>query len=82
MRDAINLWETQSKTTSGRDAFIIKKALIEMRKDQYVIKAAYRRPLTFNKITRSRLYIPLIENEPEFTADGFVKPSGISLMDP
>lgn len=82
LRDAINLWETQSKTATGRDAFIIKKALIEMRKDQYVIKAAYRRPLTFNKITRSRLYIPLIENEPEFTADGFVKPSGISLMDP
>jgi hypothetical protein len=30
------------KTAEGKDRFIIKKALIEMRKDQYIIKNAYR----------------------------------------
>jgi hypothetical protein len=29
------------KTSSGKEAYTIKKALIEMRKDQYVIKQAY-----------------------------------------
>ena len=33
LREAINLWEAKLKVTEGKDAFIIKKALIEMRKD-------------------------------------------------
>jgi hypothetical protein len=33
LREAINLWEEKLKTAEGRDRFILKKALIEMRKD-------------------------------------------------
>jgi hypothetical protein len=33
LREAINTWEEKLKTTEGKDAFIIKKAVIEMRKD-------------------------------------------------
>ena len=33
LRDAINVWEAKLKVTEGKDAFIIKKAIIEMRKD-------------------------------------------------
>jgi hypothetical protein len=32
-RDAIHYWEEKLKTATGRDAFIIKKAIIDFRKD-------------------------------------------------
>lgn len=38
LRDTITTWEAALRKATGRDAFIIKKALIEMRKDQYLIK--------------------------------------------
>ena len=45
IKEAISIWENKLKTTTGKDAFIIKKTLIELRKDQYIIKNAYRRPI-------------------------------------
>ncbi len=33
LRDAINAWDAKLKTISGRDAYIIKSTLIELRKD-------------------------------------------------
>ena len=47
LRSAIEYWEEKLKTTEGKDAFIIKKTLIELRKDQYIIKNAYRKPVIF-----------------------------------
>jgi hypothetical protein len=41
LREEISIWDTMLKTSSGKEAYTIKKALIEMRKDQYVIKQAY-----------------------------------------
>ena len=38
LRDTINAWEAAAKHASGKTAFMMKKALIEMRKDQYIIK--------------------------------------------
>lgn len=35
------------QTFVGKKAFLAKKMLIEMRQDQYIIKAAYKRPITF-----------------------------------
>ena len=37
LREAIDTWEAKLKVTEGKEAFTIKKALIEMRKDQYII---------------------------------------------
>ena len=82
LREAINLWEAKLKVTEGKDAFTIKKALIEMRKDQYLIKAAYRRPIVFNKLTRSRNFIALPDKTCRFDADGYPIPEGVSLLDP
>ena len=82
LREAINLWEAKLKVTEGKDAFIIKKALIEMRKDQYIIKNAYRRPLVPNKLTRSRNFIFLPDKTHHFDEDGYPIPEGISLLDP
>ena len=82
LREAIDLWEAKLKITSGKDAFIIKKALIEMRKDQYLIKNAYRRPIVFNKLTRSRSFAKLEDKTYRFDTDGYPIPEGISLLDP
>ena len=82
LRDAIELWETRLKTAEGKDKFIIKKALIEMRKDQYVIKNAYRKPIISSKLTHSTYYIHLDDKTNSFDADGYPIPEGVSLMDP
>ena len=81
LREAIKLWEQKLKTTSGRDAFIIKTAIIELRKDQYVLRDAYRKPIIPKNITRSKNFIPL-ENDFSFDDEGYVVPEGVSLCDP
>ena len=82
LREAINVWEAKLKVTEGKDAFVIKKALIEMRKDQYVIKNAYRRPIVPNKLTRSTHVIILPDETSSFDEEGYPIPKGVSLLNP
>ncbi len=82
LRDTIDLWEQKLRTVEGKDKFLIKKALIEMRKDQYIIKNAYRRPIVLTKITRSSHFIELIDKTCEFNEKGLPIPDGVSLMNP
>ena len=82
LQEAIKIWEDKAKTASGRDAFIIRNTLIELRKDQYVIKNAYRRPIIPNKLVRSKYTLKLDDNTSRFDYDGYPIPEGISLMDP
>ena len=81
LKEAIAIWEEKSKTASGKEAFIIKKTLIELRKDQYVVKNAYRRPITLTKITHSKNTLPL-DGEIALGEDDSVISSGIVLTDP
>ena len=81
LREAIKMWEQKLKTASGRDAFIIKTAIIELRKDQYILKDAYRKPIIPKNITRSKHFIPL-ESDFDFDDEGYVIPEGVSLCDP
>ena len=76
------MWEAKLKVTEGKDAFVIKKALIEMRKDQYVIKNAYRRPTVPKKLTRSTHPIMLPDETSSFDEDGYPIPKGVSLLNP
>lgn len=69
--EAIKIWEAKLKTATGKEAFTIKKALIEMRKDQYIIRAAYRAPIVLNKLTRSESYIKLDDLTSTFDANGY-----------
>ena len=83
LREAINVWEAKLKVTEGKDAFVIKKALIEMRKDQYVIKNAYRKPIVPNKLTRSTHVIMLPDETSSFDdEEGYPIPKGVSLLNP
>lgn len=81
LRDAINTWELKLKVTEGKDAYTIKKALIEMRKDQYVIKNAYRKPIVLNKIVRSQNFAVLDDKTHLFDEEGYPIPEGVSLLD-
>lgn len=81
LRDSIKRWEEKLKTAEGKDAFIIKKAIIEMRKDQYIIKESFRRPIKFTKVAHYSFPIHL-DDSFSFNENGYVVPQGISLCDP
>lgn len=81
LREAIEIWEQKLKGASGRSAYIIKKTLIELRKDQYVIKNAYRRPITPMNLTRSNFPEELPYKE-WIDETGNPRNSGVSLMNP
>lgn len=81
LREAINTWEAKLKMTEGKDAFTIKKALIEMRKDQYLIKDAFRKPIIPRNLTNSKYYLEL-EDKTYIADSGEVMPLGVSLIDP
>ena len=82
LRDTINIWEAKLKKTSGKEAYIIKRALIEMRKEQYIIKNAYKRPLVPNKLLRSKPIRRFDDTTCRFDENGFPIPEGVSLMKP
>ena len=81
LRSAIEYWEEKLKITEGKDAFTIKRTLIELRKDQYVIKNAYRKPIIFTQAIRSKNFIPL-EGEITFDDEGYCVSKGVVLTDP
>ena len=80
VREAIEMWERRLKTATGRDAYIIKKAIIDLRKDQYIIKNVYRKPVVTMHASHSTYWVPL--NSTEEVIDGEVRYSGVSLMNP
>ena len=77
LKEAIQIWENKLKVATGKDAFIIKKTLIELRKDQYIIKNAYRLPIVPIKLIHSKHAIHLdgkinyIKDTGEITYSGF-----------
>ena len=82
VRDAIEFWEQKLKTATGRDAYIIKSTIIELRKDQYLIKAAFRKPIVSSNFMPSVSAIPLNEKVTIDEESGYVIPNGVSLMNP
>ena len=61
---------------------IIAQNLIDLRKDQYVIKNAYRRPIVFTQAVRSsKNFIPL-EGKITIGKDGRAVSEGVVLTDP
>ena len=82
LREAIEIWEKQLKTAEGKAAYIIKSTIIELRKDQYIIKNAYKTPVT-SPIVMSRYhhYIPLNE-EISIDEEGNPVAKGVSLLNP
>ena len=86
--DEIKKLEEKKKTARGRLAYLLHKQLIEMRKDQYVLKAAYRKPIRMMNIKKSYSHLDLSEEVREgdkstVVSTGFINlytPSHISLL--
>ena len=82
LREAIDLVEKQFKAATGKKKFLLKKQLIEMRQDQYVIKNAYRQPMYFMNAVKSFNQVQLDENI-TIPENGEVKSDGIiTFFDP
>ena len=77
LRDAIARLEKMYTTAQGKEKFIIKKHIIEMRKTQYVLKDTYYQPMKSSNLTKSISSIPLDEHitfddEGEPVSDGLL----------
>ena len=81
LREAIKIQEERLKRATGKNAFLLKKSLIEMRKDQYLLKTEFRQPISAKKRIVSKPAISFKE-QLEFDEDGYVVAKGISLMNP
>ena len=53
LREAIAQVEQKEKNAKGKKRALLRKQLIELRKDQYVLKSAYRKPIYFMNATKS-----------------------------
>ena len=76
LRGAIEIVEEQEKMATGKKKFLLKKQLIEMRQDQYVIKNSYRQPMCFSNAVKSLAQIDLNEKI-TITEDGELKSSAV-----
>ena len=81
LREAIEDLEKKLPQASGRQKYIIKKSIIEMRKDQYILKNSYYQPIHVTNLTRTFSYIPLIE-EIQVEPNGSLNINGFSLLVP
>ena len=80
LKDTIIQWEAKLKKASGKEAFIIKTAIKEMSKDQYIIKNAYRKPIGIMSRVNSHYYPELPDLTENFDDKGFPIPEGVSLL--
>lgn len=82
LRAAIETVEKQEKAATGKRKFMLKKQLIEMRQDQYVIKNSYRQPMYFTNAIKS-FSKTNFDEKIEITKDGEVKSDGlVSFFNP
>ena len=89
LREAIAQVEEAGKAAVGRRKYLLKKQLIEMRKDQYILKNSYKAPLQFaftsprgiNKIDLSERRYVDEKGIPQSTGlISFLNPSHISAI--
>ena len=82
LRDEIAKIEEQQKKARGKKKFLLKKQIIEMRQDQYVIKSAYR-PVTYSlNLVKSLSFLDL-SDKIEVNQKGQIVNKGlISLFNP
>lgn len=81
IRESIAVWKNILSTAKGKDAYIAKSAIIDLQRDQYLVKESYQKPVMFQTITISKF--PTLLNESyEFKDFAQFESTGISLTDP
>lgn len=82
VREAIAIWRKLLNKAEGKEAFIIKSAITNLSKEQYLIKEAYRKPVVSGISFRSK---PIISLDEKITIDdsgSITAIEGISLLNP
>lgn len=80
LREEITTWEKKLEQARNKDALIIKKALIEMRKEQYIIKDSYNRPLALSQIPIFSKFPLKLEDTSYVDKNNNIEIHGVSLM--
>lgn len=79
---AIKQVEEREKRATGRKRFLLKKQIIEMRKDQYEIKKSFRQPMYIKNVIKSINNISFMDNI-HILEDGTIEDKSlISFMNP
>lgn len=82
LKDAIAQVEKEEAAATGKRRALLRKQLIELRKDQYVLKSAYRKPIYFTNAVRSFSNVSFDEKI-IINKDGTLKVEGnFSLLNP
>ena len=83
LRAAIEEIEAAGKAATGRRKYLLKKQLIEMRKDQYILKNSHKAPMTSAPSTQRGLNKIDLSERRYLDQDGVPQSSGlISLFNP
>lgn len=80
--ETIEQVEKMEKAATGKRRFLLRKQLIELRQNQYIIKNSYKRPIYFMNATKSINTMKFEENI-SISDNGVAEDAGlISLFDP
>ena len=81
VREAIQLWKRILADASGKDAYIAKAAIIELSRDQYIIKDAYLKPCEFTTVTPGKVS-PKLDGDIAVGALYHCQGSGFTFLNP
>lgn len=90
LKEAMEIVEQQEKVARGKKKYLLKKQLIEMRKDQYVIKSSYRKPIYCMNLIKSfsqmdlgeKFYIDKIYEDGELISADIKSTGKITFLNP
>lgn len=81
LRDSIEKLEEAFKNATGKQKFLLKKAIIEQRKQQYILKSSYYQPIVPINISKSVTQASLDEKiSLDFNGDFSIE--GLSFLNP
>ena len=82
LHDAILEIEKIEKTAKGKRKFLLKKQLIQMRQDQYIIKNSYNKPIYCTNIIKNFVTMSFDDDIKILKNGEIINKSIISLMNP
>lgn len=82
LREEINRLEEAFEKAKGKAKYSIKNNIIDLRKDQYVLRASYKKPIYCTNLTKSIKKLDIYEEVEIVDKEVIVKDSNISLLIP
>lgn len=82
VREAIDALKATMPRLEGKAAYIVKKTIIDLSKDQYIIKDAYRKPVGCHSMNFGGKFPKELPDNTTIGEDGRAVPIGVALTDP